>query len=128
MYCLTEHHQLVLNGYLNTGVTLCQPSLLSKRPHWSLAKAVLEWVSEKNTDFSAAMPLAYLRVELGWPLAHLHATLGWPFIQVHVLVASFNFYNNAFALYTFPSVYLLLCIISNPSWESELRFLPEASN
>ena len=123
MYCSITH-QLVLNGYLNTSRSPCWPSLLSKLPHWSLAKVVLliEWIFKENTDFPAGMPLAYLHVELGWPSTHLHTS-----IQVHVLFVSFSFYNTTFALYAFSS-HLLLRIIGSPRWVSDLRFMPKTSN
>ena len=124
MHCSMKH-QLVLNGCLNASRSPCWPSLLSKLPHWSLAKAVLliEWIYKENTFLPAGMPLAYLHVELGWPSTRLHTA-----IQVHALFASFNFYNTTFALYAFSSAYLLLRVIGNPRWVSELRLLAKTSN
>lgn len=122
---LPVKHQLVLNGCLNASRSPCWPSLLSKLPHWSLAKTVLliEWIYKENTFLPAGMPLAYLHVGLGWPSTHFHTS-----IQVHVLFASFNFYNTTFALYAFSSAYLLLRVIGSPRWVSELRLLAKTSN
>lgn len=112
---------------LNICCILCWLILFSKFSHWSPAKAVPELVSGGNSGFPAGMPLAYLHVELGQPLTSSSYQGGLPFRCVD-LVIYFYFYNCAFALYTFPSAYLLLCIISSPSRESELQFLSKTSN
>lgn len=113
---------------LNITCSLCWLTLLSKLPHWSLAKAVPELVSEENTRSPAGMPVADRHDELGWPLAPLHATLGWPSILVCVMLASFNFCNSAFALYAFHYASLSLCValVGNVNSASCYRLLSQS--